>query len=191
MYIWKVPGQCGNIKTYARPICPVLISAVIVDGKGRQRSHLLNLVCAKKGNNNMNSLRDKLERFMIGRYGIDSLGKATWWTAVVLLVLSVIFGRNGGLASLLNTFSMVALVYTCYRALSRDIQRRYQENKKFLSMTAELRGRIDKEKKLFGQRRYYHFYKCPGCSTVIRMPRGKGTVEIRCPKCGTKFVKRS
>ena len=26
---------------------------------------------------------------------------------------------------------------------------------------------------------------------MIRVPRGKGKIEIRCPKCGNRFVKKS
>lgn len=34
---------------------------------------------------------------------------------------------------------------------------------------------------------------CPNksCGQKIRVPKGKGKIEITCPKCGQKFVKRT
>ena len=38
--------------------------------------------------------------------------------------------------------------------------------------------------------RKYKFYKCPQCAVVLRLPKGAGVIEITCPKCGKKFIKK-
>ena len=66
-----------------------------------------------------------------------------------------------------------------------------EQNQKYLQMTSKFRLRFNKEKNLMKQRKTHHIYSCPGCGQKVRIPRGKGKIEIECPKCHTKFVKRS
>ncbi len=37
----------------------------------------------------------------------------------------------------------------------------------------------------------YAYYKCPKCRAELRVPRGKGKIKIKCPKCGEEFIKRT
>ena len=41
------------------------------------------------------------------------------------------------------------------------------------------------------ERMQYKYMSCPSCGQRVRVPRGKGTVEVRCPKCGTIFRERT
>ena len=36
-----------------------------------------------------------------------------------------------------------------------------------------------------------HYYLCPNCYQVVRVPKGRGKVEIHCPKCNKVFKKKS
>lgn len=134
-------------------------------------------------------MRDKINKFMQGRYGVDSFARFTMGVALVCIVLSVFFRNRTG--SLLDTIGMLALVYTYYRMLSKDIYKRSSENQKYLSATEKIRQRFRREKNIMEQRKTHHIYSCPGCGQKIRIPRGKGKIEIECPKCHTKFIKKS
>lgn len=136
-------------------------------------------------------MKEKFIRFMQGRYGVDSLSKFTMGFALVSVILSVFTGRSRNLAALLDFVGLAAIVYTYFRIFSRNISKRYAENQKFLGMTAGIRSRFTREKNLMSQRKTHHIYTCPGCGQKIRIPKGKGKIEIVCPKCQTKFVKRS
>jgi LSD1 subclass zinc finger protein len=35
------------------------------------------------------------------------------------------------------------------------------------------------------------FIKCPGCHNMLRLPRGKGKLQVTCPKCGERFNKKT
>ncbi|MCF0134138.1 MAG: hypothetical protein HUJ72_09755 [Blautia sp.] len=127
-----------------------------------------------------------MQKFMTGRYGVDDLSKLTMTVALASVVLSL-FVRS----RILNTVSLLAILFTYYRMFSRNISKRYQENQKYLSKTAGIRNRFRKEQNIMKQRKTHHIYSCPGCGQKIRIPRGKGKkVEIDCPKCHTKFIKK-
>ena len=136
-------------------------------------------------------MRDKFNRFMQGRYGVDAFARFTMGVALVAIILSIFFRSGSRMGALLDTVGLLVLLYTYYRMLSRDIQKRYQENEKYLAATAKIRQRFNREKSMMNQRKTHHIYSCPVCGQKIRIPRGKGKIEIECPKCHTKFVKRS
>ncbi|MCI7813486.1 MAG: hypothetical protein SO016_00625 [Lachnospiraceae bacterium] len=134
----------------------------------------------------MERIKDGFRRFMAGRYGADELSRFSMILLLILIVLSI-FIRNAGLDSLI----LGLLIISYFRMFSRNTQKRYQENQKYLSIKNRIVGKIKKEQYIMGQRKEYHIYTCPNCKQKIRIPKGKGKLSIRCPKCGTEFVKNT
>ena len=134
-------------------------------------------------------LREKLAKLMYGRYGVDQLGRAMLIFALVLCVLSLFVPRR--LSGIIYYISLILIILMYIRMFSKNIQKRYQENNKYLSLKASYLRKFQREKEIFSQRRFYHFYRCPRCRQRIRIPRGKGRIEIRCPKCSQTFIKKS
>ncbi|MCM1057400.1 MAG: hypothetical protein NC517_07330 [Firmicutes bacterium] len=131
-------------------------------------------------------MRERLQRFMWGRYGYDELGRFLMISAVVCMVLSL-FPRG----HLFYVIAGVAMVYAYFRMFSRNIGKRSGENRWFLNKTARLRALFGKKKREMGQMKQYHIYRCPKCRQKIRVPRGRGRIAITCRKCGTEFIKKS
>ena len=134
-------------------------------------------------------MREKLARFFAGRNGVDQLGRAVMIVTVILLVVSMF--TSGRLSDLLFVLVLIGIIYMYFRMFSRNISKRYAENEAFLNRTYKVRSFFQKQINIWKQRRVYHIYTCPGCRQKIRIPRGKGKIEIRCPKCGTTFIKKS
>ncbi len=132
------------------------------------------------------TMREKFMRFMQGRYGADQFSRFLLGVMVACMILS--FFIRSGIWSMLMT---ALLVYSYFRMFSRNIPARYAENQKFLQMTAGLRSKIAVWKRDMQTRKTHHIYRCPSCKQKIRIPRGKGKIAIRCPKCGTEFIKKS
>ena len=131
-------------------------------------------------------MREKLMRFMSGRYGFDSYGRFTLILAIIFAFVSM-FTRS----SFCNLLSWVLMIYTYFRIFSRNVYKRNSENQTYLAKTYKIRNWFEKQKRLMQQKKTHHVYKCPTCKQKIRIPKGKGKIEIRCPKCYTTFVKKS
>ena len=133
--------------------------------------------------------KERFMRFMQGRYGADSFSRFLLGVSIACMVVSIFTG--GVVHSVLYGISLVGLVYCYFRMFSRNYSKRYAENRVFLEKTAGIRNYIAKQKNLMAQRKTHHIYTCPGCKRKIRVPRGRGKIEISCPKCHSKFIKRS
>lgn len=125
-------------------------------------------------------------QFMQGRYGADQMGQMLSAVSMVFLIISL-FSRNQAWFLL----AVIGIVYNYFRMFSKNISKRYAENQKYMTMTAGIRRKLASWKSQLAQRKIYHIYRCPGCKQKIRVPRGRGKIEIRCPKCNTRFVKKS
>ena len=138
----------------------------------------------------MNRFREKLQRFMIGRSGMDQLGRFLFKVLCVLVVLNL-FVRFGVLALAVNVLELAVIVLLYFRMFSKNVNRRWQENQAYLRMQFYVSEYFKRLRFRFTEGRKYRIFKCPGCGQKVRIPRGHGKVSIHCPKCGTDFIKKS
>ncbi len=131
-------------------------------------------------------MRERFYRFMQGRHGADEFYRFLVYAAFVGIILNLFLK-----SSILQFITLLLLVYAIFRSLSRNHTARYAENRKYLDLTAKFRYRFDQQKKLMEERKYHHIYKCPKCKQKIRIPKGKGKIMVRCPKCHYEFQRRS
>ena len=128
----------------------------------------------------------KLREFMYGRYGTDQLSLALIGGGFVFYVLYV-FTRS----RLLYLISLVLYGIAVFRTLSKNTVKRRIENQKFMSLWYKLKNKWVGIRADFEESKTYKHFKCPACGQKIRIPKGRGKVEIRCPKCSHKFVKKA
>ena len=128
----------------------------------------------------------KLKEFMYGRYGADQLSFALTVSGFVFYTVYV-FSRF----RLLYFFSLIVYGIAIYRTLSKNITKRRIENQKFMSLWYKVKNKWVGIRADFEERKTYKHFKCPNCGQKIRIPRGRGKVEIRCPKCSNKFIKKA
>lgn len=119
------------------------------------------------------------QKIMIGRNGTDQLTLAL---CILAFVLSL-FGNLTELATL-SAAGSAALALAAYRTMSRNLTKRRSENQKFLSIWNPIAAR-------FKGRKTHTYFKCPSCGQNLRVPKKKGKLSIRCPKCGNEFKGRT
>lgn len=131
-----------------------------------------------------------LRKFMIGRYGSDRL-------SMFLLIISMVLTLIGSLLKMpvLNLIGYVPMLISIYRILSTNLTRRRMENYKFVMLMNPLNAWLRKTtSRITNYIRYgktHRHFKCPDCKAQLRVPKGKGTIIITCPKCRTEFKKRT
>lgn len=128
---------------------------------------------------------DFLRRLMYGRYGNDSLNQFLLVVAIVLLVPW--FFTHWAVLSIL-IFALLIVVY--FRMFSRNTYKRSAENQKFLTWFTPLQRKVA-GRKMQMQDKEHRYFKCPSCGRTLRVPRGRGRIEITCPHCKRKFLKKT
>lgn len=134
--------------------------------------------------------------FFSGRQGMDELSKYLFWYGASFVLLSVLLRFLSG-SAVVGAVSSIAMwvgialaAYGLFRAFSRRLDQREAENRAFLSLTAQRRQKRLAARDRFQQRKDFRFYKCPGCGTMLRVPRGKGKIHIKC-KCGYMLYRKT
>ena len=136
--------------------------------------------------------------FFRGRYGIDNLGYALFFLALIIL-------RN----KYLSVVGAIILGYAIYRIISKDINKRKKELQKFNVIVNRIRPyftsifsvfkryyivlkkKFDSYKIRYNQRMSYVFVTCSKCKKILRLPKNKGKLSVTCPICKNQFVKKT
>ena len=131
-------------------------------------------------------MREKIRQFMMGRYGTDGLNQFLSISSIVFILLTLFTHFR-----LFTYVGFALLVWCYYRTFSRNIAKRTQENYQFYAIKDRLTGKVNGLKDQWANRKLYHYYRCPQCRQKLRVPRGRGRIQISCPRGGTQFIKKS
>lgn len=134
-------------------------------------------------------MKEKLARFMIGRNGNDQLNLFLLGLALVLLVLAAIFQGSFGRIAYILVFALLGYAY--FRMFSRNLNKRQEENGKYIRARYQASAAMRLRRERWVQRKDYKFFTCPSCKTTLRVPRGHGKIKIVCRKCGSSFTGKS
>jgi len=132
------------------------------------------------------------ERLFAGRQGMDEFSKFLFWSGLGCIALSVLTAGilAGVLSGIFSWLGFFQLILGFIRALSRNLGMREAENSRFLAWKAKKARELEAFRDRRSQRKDFRFFKCPGCNTYLRVPRGKGKIHIKC-RCGYTLYRKT
>ena len=159
--------------------------------------------------------RDKLANFMSGRYGMDEFGRFLNIITIILLIVSIFCGWVWIAAILVMGYEYFRMFSRNFAARNRENQWycniRYRgkggangrghygsynnsyggyNNSYGQGGYSQSQTMTDEQKRAM-DRRTHKIFKCPNCTQRIRVPKGKGKICIKCPKCRIEFIKKT
>ncbi|WP_238883882.1 hypothetical protein [Clostridium sp. YIM B02551] len=133
----------------------------------------------------MGDFKNKLIRFMYGRYGTDQLYIALVIASFVLMLINSFIHSN-----ILSIFIWVVLIFTFYRSFSKNIYKRRRENQMFLKLWNPIKAKSSLTFRRLKDFKTHRYRKCPHCKKVLRLPRKTGNHTVNCPVCHNDFKVR-
>ena len=98
----------------------------------------------------------------------------------------------------LYLISIALMIWAVFRVFSRNTAARARENEKFLVFWNQVkkwwngvRQWFAKQKRKWDDRKTHVYFRCPNCKKELRVPKGKGKLEVTCPLCRSKFIKKT
>lgn len=131
----------------------------------------------------MSNLLMKLRNFMAGRNGVDKL---TYGLLFIYFVIAAVnsFIRGFTVAWIvLSVIQYLFLAYIVFRVLSKNLQKRYNENYAFEKFINAWKPYFERMKLRFQYRKTHRFRVCSHCGEFLRLKKGRGKRKITCPKC--------
>ena len=127
---------------------------------------------------------------MNNKLNIDEFGIFLVWLGIISSLISY-FAKS----SFLYSLGFVFFIFAIFRAFSKNISKRRLENNwfkdKFLNPVkkslAGFKGGIKPKR----DEKNHKYITCPTCGQKLRIPKQKGKIKVKCPKCGSKFDARS
>lgn len=128
----------------------------------------------------------KIQQLMVGRYGNDQF---TLFLTISGLVLS--FLGNFRVLRILYFIGMLLIFYGLFRTFSKNFVARQKELNWFLAWSQKPKAQLTLWGNMLRDRKTHRYFRCKSCKTVMRVPKGRGKIEITCPKCRMKTVEKT
>lgn len=127
----------------------------------------------------MNKFTKKINKFFQGRHGMDDLGKMIVIVSIIIYIIGVL-SRN----SVVLGLAAAGMIYEFYRMMSKQCWDRREENRGYKRYVKLWKVR-------YRERKNARIYMCNSCGRFVRVPKGKGKIQVKCPTCGHREIHRT
>ncbi len=144
--------------------------------------------------NFLQQLMAKFQQFMVGRYGNDQFTLFLSIAGVILSFLSNFLRCFRALyvaGTIVYFIGTLMIFYAIFRTLSKNYEARRKELNWYLLWSEKPKAYAKLLMNKIRDRKTHKYFKCPSCKTIMRVPKGRGKIEITCPKCRAKVIKKT
>lgn len=130
--------------------------------------------------------KERIYRFMYGRYGADSLSRFMLVLYIINSFLGIII-QNKVVDIIIWLFSFILLILMFFRMFSKNIYKRQYENGKYIRIKNKILEYFRYVSNKWKFRKTHVYRKCPSCKSRLKLPKKNGKHEVKCPKCSNNF----
>lgn len=127
----------------------------------------------------------KFRNFMVGRYGNDDLNKFLLWTGILFWFLALFINLR-----ILLYLYYFCIIWALYRTFSKKIYKRQKELWAYQKFIKKPKQFINVQKRKWHDRKTHKYFRC-SCGAYLRVPKGKGKINITCNACGKVLIRKS
>lgn len=128
--------------------------------------------------------KNKIIKFMSGRYGPDELYKFLFGIYILVFIINLFID-----SIILEILQALIVFIIFYRVLSKNIYQRRKENQKYLKLKKKIIEPFQTIKRNIKDKD--HIYKkCSKCKTILKLPipYKRGIKHTSCPKCKKRLT---
>ncbi len=124
----------------------------------------------------------RIQRFMMGRNGMDKLNRFLFVLYILLCIVSIFVH-----SLIFYLVQWLFALYIVFRFLSRNLVMRSKENRVYCSARDAVVNFFIRQKNKVRDRKTHRYIKCKNCKASLRVKRNKGRHTVRCPRCRHEF----
>ncbi len=147
----------------------------------------------------MGKFREKMYRFMYGRYGTDELYNFLSYLNIFLIIaysITILCMKEGLARTVVSlcfsTLIIFVFIFEIWRTMSKNTAKRRRENERYLKVSRAVKrfftGNTSKGTRTHNRDdAYFIFRDCTRCGSTLRLPRRVGKNRVNCPRCSHSF----
>ena len=140
----------------------------------------------------INMFREDMRYVMSRRCGLDELNNFIMLIGFIFVIIALFTHKW-----IFVLFGAIFVTLCYMRVFSTNIDKRKTENDVYMRYMGNVVRSADYIKLIVKMKlrsisdKEYVYFVCSSCKQVIRLPKGKNKVSVRCPKCGATFIKKT
>lgn len=130
-------------------------------------------------------MKEKVLRYLSRAYGYDMLSKHLYYVGLLVFVIGIVINNN-----ILKIASLFFFSVSLVRTLSNNRSSRLRELARYKRLIRGVVVRFNVIKANLKDKQYKHLV-CKKCYKQLRVPRGRGQIEVTCNNCRNKMNAKS